>query len=206
MRKLSAWTEAFAPFSSCSIWAKPFPCPGGTQYRCPLSDYSSTDGRRQTHQSLSYEIHLVQSDTFSTERISGGSPLTFGSTNTGNVFRYRALDANWNFVQQDQALCTLVFDRFNIKQSFDWGDITTGRQAITFGKTYFWNPLDVFFPFGASQFDRDYKPGVDALRVDIPFGRFSGLNLVGSAGPTIRSGRADRPATILRMPRGMVLP
>ncbi len=135
--------------------------------------------------SLSYEVHLVESDTFSTERITGGSSLTFGSTNTGNVYRYRALDANWNFVEQDHTLCTLVFDRFNIKQAFDWGDITTGRQAITFGKTYFWNPLDVFFPFGASQFDRDYKPGVDALRVDIPFGRFSGLNLVGSAGPTI---------------------
>jgi hypothetical protein len=136
--------------------------------------------------SLSYEIHLVQSDTFSTERIAGGSTLTFGNTNTGDVFRYRALDANWNFVQQDRTLCTVVFDRFNVKQAFDWGDITTGRQAITFGKTYFWNPLDVFFPFGASQFDRDYKPGVDALRVDIPLGRFSGINVVGSAGPTIR--------------------
>jgi hypothetical protein len=136
-------------------------------------------------QSLSYELHVVQSDTSSTERIAGGSALTFGNTNTGNVIRYRALDANWNFVQQNQTLCTLVLDRFNVKTSFDWGDVTTGRQAITFGKTYFWNPLDVFFAFGASQFDRDYKPGVDALRADIPLGRFSGINLVGSAGPTV---------------------
>lgn len=136
--------------------------------------------------SLSYEIHFVQSATLSTANISGGSPLAFGNANTGNVLRYRALGANWDVVQEDRALANSSFDRFNVKAAFAWGDVTVGRQAITFGKTYFWNPLDVFFPFGSNQFDRDYKPGVDAVKVDVPFGLFSGMTVVGAGGPRIR--------------------
>jgi len=142
-------------------------------------------------QSFSYEVHWVQSVTAATERISGGSLLTVGNTSTGNVLRYRVLDTSWTVLNEERAFSTASMDRMNVKTSLGWGDVTLGRQAITFGKTYFWNPLDVFFPFGSSQFDRDYKPGVDALRVDIPFGPFSGLNLVGAAGPKIGIGPGD---------------
>jgi len=37
-------------------------------------------------------------------------------------------------------------------------------------------------PFDPRQFDRDYKAGVDALRLDIPTGDFSGFTLVGVLG------------------------
>lgn len=134
---------------------------------------------------LAYEIHWVQSLTLSTTNLSGGNPLTFGTAFPSSATRYRALDAAWTVVDEDRVLSSAFFDRFNSKLALDWGDVTLGRQAITFGKTYFWNPLDVFFPFDSTQFDRDYKPGVDALRVDIPLGRFSGINVVGSAGPEV---------------------
>ncbi|MHC1745299.1 MAG: hypothetical protein AB9873_20035 [Syntrophobacteraceae bacterium] len=137
---------------------------------------------------LAYEIHWVQTLTASTVELSGGSPLSFGSGSISPATRYRVLGGGWNVLEDDQVLSTSLFDRFNAKFSSGWGDVTLGRQAITFGKTYFWNPLDVFFPFDSTQFDRDYKPGVDALRVDIPLGRFSGINLVGSAGPEIPVG------------------
>lgn len=136
-------------------------------------------------QSLAYEIHWVQTLTASSVALSGGSPLTFGSSSVSPATRYRVLGGSWNVIEDDQVLATSLFDRVNAKLSLSWGDVTLGRQAITFGKTYFWNPLDVFFPFDSTQFDRDYKPGVDALRVDVPLGRFSGINLVGSAGPEI---------------------
>jgi hypothetical protein len=135
--------------------------------------------------SLSYELHWVQSFTLFTQKISGENPLGFGSDGAGSASRYRALNARWDVIEGNRSLSTVFFDRFNVKTSFDWGDVTTGRQAITLGKTFFWNPLDVFFPFDSSQFDRDYKPGVDALRVDIPTGPFSGFNLIGVAGPGI---------------------
>jgi hypothetical protein len=162
----------------------------------PLSGQNHIDGLSQTilrltaegrpTNRLSYQIHWVQSLTVSTEKIWGASDVTFGYTN--NVSRYRVLDSSWDVLDDERAQSTIFLDRFNVKMSFDWADVICGRQAITFGKTYFWNPLDVFYPFDASQFDRDYKPGVDAVRVDIPLGSFSGVNLVGAAGPTVGIG------------------
>jgi hypothetical protein len=96
--------------------------------------------------------------------------------------RYRALDAKWDWHEDDNSSAVLWFDRFNLKEALPSIDVTVGRQAITFGKAYFWNPLDVFLPFDPLQFDRDYKAGVDALRVDVPWGRFTGINLVAAAG------------------------
>lgn len=164
----------------------------------PFSAQNTVDALSQTilrltlagkpTQSLAYEIHWVQTLTTSTADLPGGSPLSFGGTSLSPATRYRVLGGGWNVIEDDHVLSTSLFDRFNAKLSLSWGDVTLGRQAITFGKTYFWNPLDVFFPFDSTQFDRDYKPGVDALRVDIPLGRFSGINLVGSSGPEIPIG------------------
>ena len=81
----------------------------------------------------------------------------------------------WN---ETGAVYYLDLDRANFKYSFAIGDLTMGRQAVTFGQTYFWNPLDVFNPFDARSFDRDYKPGVDVIRLDTPLGDFAGINLV----------------------------
>jgi hypothetical protein len=76
-------------------------------------------------------------------------------------------------------------DRLVAKVRLPRGDLTVGRQAVTFGKAYFWNPLDVFSPFDPRQFDRDYKTGVDAARLDIPVGPLSGLTFVAAAGDTL---------------------
>jgi hypothetical protein len=97
------------------------------------------------------------------------------------------LDATWDWHEGDNSVASLWLDRFNAKSALSWVDITFGRQAITFGKAYFWNPLDIFLPFDPRQFDRDYKAGVDALRVDIPLGSFTGINLITVAGRELDS-------------------
>jgi len=128
---------------------------------------------------LTYEIHLLQSLTYFSARAAPGAgafDLTAGKS------RYRALDEAWDWLSEDKTTASLWFDRFNLKIALPSADITLGRQAITFGKAYFWNPLDVFLPFDPNQFDRDYKAGVDALRFDIPLGNFSGFTLVGVLG------------------------
>lgn len=148
------------------------------------SDYSLqailrvTAGGRPT-ELLTYEIHLVQSLIYTS------------ADDTDTIFlfpmrsRYQALDATWDQLDEEYTSARLKLDRFNIKFSFEKADLTLGRQAITFGKAYFWNPLDIFLPFEPQQLDRDYKSGVDAIRLDIPFGNFSGLNLIGVWGPKI---------------------
>lgn len=129
---------------------------------------------------LSYEVHLVQTLTYFSDngegRGSGGINLAVGKS------RYRAMDEASAWWGREDVRALLWLDRVNVKLALDHMDLTIGRQAITFGKAHFWNPLDVYLPFDPNQFDRDYKAGVDALRTDIPLGDFSGITLVGVLG------------------------
>lgn len=148
-----------------------------------FDEYSQTllrlVGAGRPSEKLSYEVHLVGGLTYFSGRAAPGSgPFDLGAKKT----RYRALDETWDFWTEDRWSGAMWLDRCNFKVALPKMDITLGRQAITFGKAYFWNPLDVYLPFDPRQFDRDYKAGVDAARVDIQVGNFSGINLVGVLG------------------------
>lgn len=129
---------------------------------------------------LSFEVHglaqLLVSSTGSTQ----GQGVLFGGAGASAPYRIDSL--SWNFSDRPQAQGSLSLDRANVKLSAGPLDVTVGRQAISFGKTYFWNPLDEFLPFGSTQFDRDYKAGVDAIRADWALGDFSGLDFVAATG------------------------
>jgi hypothetical protein len=131
---------------------------------------------------LSYEIHGVQSIDYSSSD-AGPGVLPIGLV-PGDL-RYRPLDATWTSHGGQDPGATFFLDRFNVKLALPHADVTLGRQAITWGKTYFWNPLDVFLAFDPRQFDQEYKPGVDAARVVVPFGPFSGIDVVGAPGRTV---------------------
>ncbi len=128
---------------------------------------------------LTYEAHLVQSHTWRS------GDLAAGDRRTDTALRYRALDATWDWWQDDRQSADLWLDRLQVRWRLPAADITVGRQAITFGKAYFWNPLDIFLPFDPNQFDRDYKAGVDAVRLDVHLGDFSGITAVGTWGREI---------------------
>ena len=140
----------------------------------------------------SYEVHLVLSlDHTSTDPgvSAPGTGLVPGGV------RYQALDLESVCLDRGHLRSTFFADRLNVRLALPSLDVTIGRQAITFGKAYFWNPLDVFRPFDPRQFDRDYKAGVDALRLDWPLGDLSGLSIVGALGRGISlTGEVQNPA------------
>ena len=155
----------------------------------PFFDNNSTDQTSQNvlrliaagrpTEELHYEVHGLQSYTYFSNRRETGASF-FGTDGTDT--RYRALDASWDWYKASNGSASMWLDRFNLRATLAKADITAGRQPITFGKAYFWNPLDIFLPFDPRQFDRDYKAGVDALRMDITLGSFTGINLIGVAG------------------------
>ncbi len=124
---------------------------------------------------LRYEVHLVQSLAFGFASMPGMSPEPLAR-------RYRVLDWSPGFTDDPDVTEALDLDRALVKISLPWADVTVGRQPVTFGKAYFWNPMDFAAPFGSTDFDRDFKPGVDGVRVDLPLGAFSGVNLLLAAG------------------------
>ena len=127
---------------------------------------------------FAYEIHAVESVNLSTFEGAGSgffSPAAAG-------MRYRAFRDYWDQRATGDVSMGFWLDRCNAMVSVGKLDLTLGRQAVTFGHAYFWNPLDVFMAFDPRQFDREYKAGVDGLRADFALGPFSGVNLVAVAG------------------------
>jgi hypothetical protein len=59
---------------------------------------------------------------------------------------------------------------------------TVGRQPITFGRAKLWSPSDLVAAFSITEIDTEYKPGADALRVDVTAGERTTFTVVGAAG------------------------
>lgn len=81
-------------------------------------------------------------------------------------------------------------DRLSASVRLGAAELVVGRQAISFGAGFLWQPADLVATFSPLELDREYKPGVDALRLNLALGAFTELALVFAAGgPACRSGR-----------------
>ena len=62
---------------------------------------------------------------------------------------------------------TLLLDNIYLRTSFSTFDLTIGRQPLSLGTGYAWNPLDIFNR--KELMDPTYEqPGINALRMEIP--------------------------------------
>ncbi len=129
----------------------------------------------------SFEFHLLEGGTINPPGI---SPAGFSTFSTSERFRADRLD----HIQttHEDFTASVAIDRANITLHIPHCDITIGRQAISLGTTYFWNPNDLLTAFSPYEFDRDYKPGVDAVNAEFALGEFSGINLLYGAGNHFR--------------------
>jgi hypothetical protein len=69
------------------------------------------------------------------------------------------------FAETGTVTVTGRFDRLNVRARTSTVDLKVGRQAITWGVNTLYPSLDVFAPYSPTQIDRDYKAGVDAVRL-----------------------------------------
>ena len=124
------------------------------------------------HGRLSTEAHLVF--TALTPFPKAGIPLFSASERDPFLPLQRDLKKPPNLYLQG------ALDRLNVE--IDWQSVRlkVGRQAITWGVTYFWSSLDLFVPFEPQRVDRDYKTGVDAVRLTVPVNSLSEVELVGA--------------------------
>jgi hypothetical protein len=70
------------------------------------------------------------------------------------------------------------FDRLSLGMEAGAVTVTAGRQAISWATTLFLTPADPFAPFDPSDPFREYRGGVDALRIQAFTGPFSEIDLV----------------------------
>lgn len=95
--------------------------------------------------------------------------------------RRSLLPLDWTVQDSTDLLWRHELDRLAFRVSLPTVEMVVGRQAISWGVGRFWNPLDLFRAFSPVEIDREYKAGVDAIRLERALGPFSHLELVYAA-------------------------
>ena len=93
----------------------------------------------------------------------------------------------WDQHASDRTYASLSLDRLNLQLTLPNVTIVLGRQPVSLATTYYFSPNDFFVPFAADAFFRLYKPGVDALRVDVELGEVSEISVIASVGEPLET-------------------
>ncbi len=106
----------------------------------------------------------------------GGTPGPFASAGTATGGDW--LDLGGNFARGDHLAWRHRVDRLAVAVTAGGTEVRAGRQTISWGTTLFLTPADPFAPFDPADPYREYRTGVDALRVQVFPGPFSAFDLV----------------------------
>ena len=118
------------------------------------------------------------------------------SFSIGTHFDDRLLDFPLVAFERHSFRLTHQLDRLYLFYSFDFADITIGRQPISIGVGRIFRPADILAPFSPHEFDTEQKRGVDALKIDIPIGDLSEIVFIASLQRLYPSCKRDVSKTI----------
>jgi len=90
-------------------------------------------------------------------------------------------DLRWRAVGEKNFTITHFVDRLYLRYAFKMGDLTIGRQRISWGTGRVWNPTDLFNPINPASFDKIEKDGADAFSTRFYLGNFTDVALVYNA-------------------------
>ena len=90
----------------------------------------------------------------------------------------RLMDLTDTIKEEDSWFLVQRLDRLNLALLGDRGSLRVGRQAITWGNGYVFNPMDLFNPFPPTAIDRDYKTGDDMINAQYSLEQFGDLQLL----------------------------
>ena len=99
-------------------------------------------------------------------------PFVFNNTNNSQPERSALFTKTVNDEKQQDVFIDQLYGRYTVKDS----DILLGRQPISLATTLYFTPNDFFAPFGAQTFFRDFKAGVDAIRLEHALGNLTQLS------------------------------
>lgn len=77
-----------------------------------------------------------------------------------------AIKLSWQPLEDASLLLRGRTDRLYLQTSLGAVDVRLGRQPISFGHGMVFAPMDLVQPFSFATIDGEYKPGLDAVRID----------------------------------------
>ena len=90
----------------------------------------------------------------------------------------RLMDLTDIIKEEDSWFLAQRLDRLYIALLGEHGSLRIGRQAITWGNGFVFNPMDLFNPFPPTAIDRDYKVGDDMINAQYSLKQFGDLQLL----------------------------
>ncbi len=105
-------------------------------------------------------------------------PVAAAATSVASGGTRRFFDLEYRFIDNEDLRGVAEIDRLYLRWDHTSFRLVAGRQALTWGVNFFWPVLDLFAPFAPERIDREYKPGVDAVRLTVPMGDFSEVEVV----------------------------
>jgi hypothetical protein len=144
--------------------------PDGPQPAAALDFRLRFSGRYRSW--LSWEFHHAATARYATESaaVFGGS---LNASSSGE-----ALPLSWTAYEEGGFTVSGRVDRASLALHAPGFDVRFGRQPVSFGTGFFFTPLDLLSPYGPQVVDREYKPGVDAVRLDAFVGATGRLTAV----------------------------
>jgi hypothetical protein len=117
--------------------------------------------------SMVFQLHYELSP-LSVSRSIGGDLQSYSIV--GDGYRLADIETSLTNDASNKTQFYQNLDRLNVQWQLGLGDLTVGRQAISFGGGRFINPTDIFLPFDIRTFNTEYRNGVDAVRFQTPWG------------------------------------
>ena len=122
---------------------------------------------------LAYEQRASVVSTRTGSGGGGGVLPSFG----GAPYRVKPLD--WQILDAGTRLAYgHEIDRAFLAMHPSWGEITIGRQAIGLGRGVLFGAVDMFSTFGTVEVDREWRRGIDALRIEYRLSDTSSVELI----------------------------
>lgn len=102
-------------------------------------------------------------------------------TTAGAPYRVRQLD--WPLTQQGGLIWRHEVDRAFLAWTLPRETtLTVGRQAVGWGRGVVFGAVDLFSPFTALEADREWRRGVDAIRLEVPLSNRASVDGVAAVG------------------------
>ncbi len=115
---------------------------------------------------VSLVAHARSAASYYSQALEAGA-ISLGSGGEGKA---QVVDMSWQPVDAPNYVVEGRVDRLVAKVSVPHLDLSVGRQPVSFGSSMVFTPMDLVAPFSPTDIDTEYKPGVDAVRVDGYFG------------------------------------
>ncbi|MGH7143704.1 MAG: hypothetical protein ACREJ2_06145 [Planctomycetota bacterium] len=98
--------------------------------------------------------------------VGGAGASGGGATGAGGDLAFRVTPLTDTLIDRPRFVYIHDLDRLLFAWHPNWGEVTVGRQAIGLGRGVLFGALDLFAPFSPLAVDREWRPGVDAVRVE----------------------------------------